>query len=43
MSLVADEPKPVRAGEELNIEALAAYLDRELGAQGVVRLSLIHI
>jgi aminoglycoside phosphotransferase (APT) family kinase protein len=36
--LPLDEPKPVRAGEELDLAALAAYLDRELGAHGAVRV-----
>ena len=35
MALI-DEPKPVRAGEELDVTALAAYLDRELGTQGAL-------
>jgi aminoglycoside phosphotransferase (APT) family kinase protein len=29
-----DQPRPVRAGEELDLAALGAYLDRELGAHG---------
>jgi len=33
-----DEPKPVRDGEELDVAALGAYLDRELGAHGAVRV-----
>jgi len=33
---VIDAPKPIRAGEELDLVALAAYLDRELGAHGAV-------
>ncbi len=37
MSDVAeDQPKAVRAGEELDVAALSAYLDRELGAHGAV-------
>ncbi len=35
MALI-DEPKPVRAGEELDVTALAAYLDRELGTHGAL-------
>ncbi len=31
-----DEPKPIRPGEELDIAALTAYLERELGAHGAV-------
>jgi aminoglycoside phosphotransferase (APT) family kinase protein len=31
-----DQPKPVRAGEELDVAALGAYLARELGAGGDV-------
>lgn len=34
--MIEDAPKPVRAGEELDVPALAAYLDRELGARGTV-------
>jgi aminoglycoside phosphotransferase (APT) family kinase protein len=30
------QPRPVRAGEELDTAALAAYLDRELGARAAV-------
>jgi aminoglycoside phosphotransferase (APT) family kinase protein len=33
---VIDQPKAVRAGEELDVPALGAYLDRELGAHGAV-------
>ena len=33
---VIDIPKPVRAGEELDLVKLAAYIDRELGAHGPV-------
>jgi aminoglycoside phosphotransferase (APT) family kinase protein len=37
MSEIAeDKPKAVRAGEELDLPALSAYLDRELGAHGAV-------
>jgi len=36
MILEADAPRPVRTGEELDLPALAAYLDRELGAHGAV-------
>lgn len=36
MSVVEDVAKPVRAGEELDLAALSAYLDRELGAHGAV-------
>ncbi len=31
-----DQAKPVRAGEELDIAALTAYLEREVGAHGTV-------
>ena len=31
MTIVEDEAKPVRAGEELDIAKLAPYLERELG------------
>jgi aminoglycoside phosphotransferase (APT) family kinase protein len=31
-----DQPKAVRAGEELDLPALSAYLDRELGSHGAV-------
>jgi len=34
--MAGDSPRPVRAGEELDTAALAAYLDRELGARGAV-------
>jgi aminoglycoside phosphotransferase (APT) family kinase protein len=34
--LATDEPRPVRAGEELDLAALAAYLARELGDHGAV-------
>jgi aminoglycoside phosphotransferase (APT) family kinase protein len=33
---IEDSAKPVRAGEELEVSALAAFLDRELGAHGAV-------
>ena len=33
-----DAPRPVRAGEELDAAALAAYLDRELGTPGAIRV-----
>ena len=33
---VIDEPKAVRAGEELDLAALTAFLERELGAHGTV-------
>ncbi|MEJ7602739.1 MAG: phosphotransferase family protein [Kofleriaceae bacterium] len=36
MKLESDAPRPVRSGEELDLGALAAYLDRELGPQGAV-------
>lgn len=36
MSIVEDQAKPVRAGEELDVAALAAFLDGELGAHGPV-------
>ena len=32
------EVRPIRAGEELDLTALSAYLFRELGAQGAVRV-----
>ena len=35
-SPVEDQPKAVRAGEELDLPALSAYLDRELGSHGAV-------
>jgi aminoglycoside phosphotransferase (APT) family kinase protein len=34
----SDEPRAVRGGEELDIGALGAYLDRELGAHGTVEV-----
>jgi aminoglycoside phosphotransferase (APT) family kinase protein len=34
--LAEDLPKPVRRGEELDLAALAAYVERELGAHGAV-------
>jgi aminoglycoside phosphotransferase (APT) family kinase protein len=34
--MIDDAPRPVRAGEELDTGALAAYLDRELGAHGTL-------
>lgn len=34
--MIVDEPRPVRAGEELDLAVLAAFLDRELGAHGAV-------
>jgi aminoglycoside phosphotransferase (APT) family kinase protein len=34
--LTTDEPRPVRAGEELDLTALAGYLARELGDHGAV-------
>ncbi|HTR49579.1 MAG TPA: phosphotransferase family protein [Kofleriaceae bacterium] len=34
--MAGDDPRPVRAGEELDAAALAAYLDRELGVRGAV-------
>jgi aminoglycoside phosphotransferase (APT) family kinase protein len=33
-----DEPRAVRGGEELDVGALQAYLDRELGAHGAVEV-----
>ncbi len=36
MMLVEDAPRAVRTGEELELGALTAYLERELGALGVV-------
>lgn len=37
MSTIAeDQPKAVRDGEQLDLAALAAYMDRELGAHGAV-------
>lgn len=35
---VDDRAQPVRAGEELDLAALAAWLDRELGARGAVAI-----
>jgi aminoglycoside phosphotransferase (APT) family kinase protein len=32
--VIEDLPRPVRAGEELDVAALAAFLDRELGGTG---------
>jgi len=34
--VVIDQPKAVRQGEELDVAALTAYLERELGAHGAV-------
>ncbi len=34
--MIEDRPKPVRAGEELDVAALTAFVDRELGAHGAV-------
>src|SRR3954467_554672 len=34
--LVPDAPRAVRTGEELDLAALGAWLDQQLGAQGVV-------
>ena len=36
MSVIEDAPKSVRQGEELDLAALTAYLERELGAHGAV-------
>ena len=36
MSLKVDAPRPVRAGEELDLGKLAAFVDRELGSHGAV-------
>jgi aminoglycoside phosphotransferase (APT) family kinase protein len=36
MSVAEDQPKAVRPGEELDIAALSAFVDRELGAHGSV-------
>jgi aminoglycoside phosphotransferase (APT) family kinase protein len=36
VSVVEDQPKAVRAGEELDVAALSAYLDKEVGAHGAV-------
>jgi aminoglycoside phosphotransferase (APT) family kinase protein len=36
MSLVVDAPRPVRAGEELAIDQLTAFVERELGSHGAV-------
>jgi len=35
-AVTEDQPKAVRAGEELDLAALSAYLDRELGSHGTV-------
>jgi len=34
--MTEDEPKPVREGEQLDLAALTAYLEREVGAHGSV-------
>ena len=34
--MIVDEPKPVRAGEELDLVKLSAFLDRELGVLGAI-------
>jgi aminoglycoside phosphotransferase (APT) family kinase protein len=34
--IVEDTPKPVRPGEEVDLVALAAFVDKELGAHGAV-------
>lgn len=36
MTLTPDAPRPVRAGEELDLGALTAFLDATLGARGAV-------
>src|SRR4249920_3776245 len=36
MTNTSDEAKAVRSGEELDLAALGAFLDRELGAHGAV-------
>jgi len=36
VSLKVDAPRPVRAGEELDLGKLAAFVDRELGSHGAV-------
>ena len=36
MTTPIDEAKPVRKGEELDLAALSAFLDKEVGAQGAV-------
>lgn len=36
MTLTPDAPRPVRAGEELDVPALTAFLDATLGARGAV-------
>ena len=33
---MSDEPRPIRAGEELDLAALTAYLELELGAHGPI-------
>lgn len=38
-ALAADEPRAVRPGEELDVAALAAFLERELGARGAVEVA----
>jgi aminoglycoside phosphotransferase (APT) family kinase protein len=38
VKLAPDEPKPVRSGEELDVAALQAYLDKQLGSHGAVRV-----
>ena len=35
-ALVEDEPRAIRAGEELDVRALTAYVERELGAHGAI-------
>lgn len=40
--MIPDEPMPVREGEELDLPALGAYLDRELGAHGAVAVEQFH-
>jgi len=34
--VIVDEPRPVRAGEELDLARLSAFVDKELGALGAV-------
>ena len=36
MTVAEDQPKAVRDGEQLDLAALSAYMDRELGAHGAV-------
>jgi aminoglycoside phosphotransferase (APT) family kinase protein len=38
VTIAEDQPQSVRAGEELDTTSLGAYLDRELGAHGAVRV-----